>query len=356
MSVTEVALDITSMGLVSSVGHDVVTACAAIRAGISRPAPIPEHPCVDLIEHEATPLVGHPITPITDGFCSGARWLQIAPLAFDDLLAFGQLGREPVYWQRTAIVVLLPSLVGPRFEHDERARLELLTPSFEAAIATRLPAGCAKLLVRGQGRAGLAQLVIEAPQLLRELGVDRLAVVAVDSYLDPFALNWLQTAGRLKDDFTPTGLVPGEAAAALMLEPAGRHQARARARLVLAGVATAPGFEAEQQLERGRALAGLLRPALTQRTAAIYSDLNGETWRAEAHGYCLGQLGSGVLARVEMRHPASEVGDVGAASLAMQCTLAAREIERGGWASIVTSAGDENGQLGVLNVHTAGDT
>jgi len=326
MRVAEIDLDVTSMGLVCSVGHDVVTACAAIRAGISRPAPIPEHPVVDLATHESVPLLGHPVTSLADGFCSGARWLQLAPLAFDDLIRTGQLPHDPGFWTQTAVVVLLPNLEEPRFEHDDRALLQLLRGPFVDAIASRLPQKTARVSVVARGHAGFAELLLDTPDLLRRGGLDRVIIVAVDSYVEPFSIAWLAGEGRLKTDFDPVGLMPGEAAAALMLEPPGRS--RALAQLRCAGVAPIPNTEAVDPQRRGQALASLLR-ASNATGLRLFGDLNGESQRSEAFGYCLNALADSNILEGPVESIVGETGDTGAAQPWLMLAFAAWLRSRG---------------------------
>lgn len=77
-----------------SVGAVEDAACAAIRAGISRPAPLDEAEVLGLDSATTVPLTGHPITPLTDGFVDVARWVQMAVRAFADLVVTHPPGRR----------------------------------------------------------------------------------------------------------------------------------------------------------------------------------------------------------------------------------------------------------------------
>lgn len=57
MGTTTVELDIMAAGLLTSVGHDVFTACASILAGLSRPQPVEEFKVLELSTAEPVPLV-----------------------------------------------------------------------------------------------------------------------------------------------------------------------------------------------------------------------------------------------------------------------------------------------------------
>ncbi len=111
---------------------------------------------------------------------------------------------------------------------------------------------------------------------------------AVDRTLT-FALNWLGETGRLKGDLNPIGLAAGEAAAAVLLEPSQRADQRTTIAHII-GVATgkdAPIGEGDVAPLRGRVLAEVLQPLLTNETADLYLDLNGEAWRAQEYGHAL---------------------------------------------------------------------
>lgn len=348
MRVAELALDMTSMGLVCSVGHDVVTACAAIRAGISRPAPIFEHPVLDLISHESVPLIGHPVTPLTDGFCSSARWLRLASYAFDDLLRAGELGVDARDWSKTLIVVLLPDLGELRFAPDRYADLARIHAAFVDMIGSRSPQQAAGVEVRAAGHAGFAELLLDTPALLREWQVERLVVLATDSYIEPYTLTWLASLGRLKTDTNPVGLMPGEAAAAMVLEPGGSKAGR-RPQITGAGVARFESTVAEDPYQPGRVLADITRPLL-RGPPNLLVDLNGEVRRAEGHGYFIERLEAEAL-EVRASHAlAGELGELGSVHDAVALVYAARCLERriGEGATTIASLGNQSARCVTL--------
>src|SRR6185436_14582460 len=73
---------VTSLGANTSLGN-VVVACAAARAGLTRPASV-DREVVDA-EEGSVPLNGHPISTVA-GFKSEARLLALALPALRDLL------------------------------------------------------------------------------------------------------------------------------------------------------------------------------------------------------------------------------------------------------------------------------
>ena len=76
-------LNVTGIGMVSSLGLDVVTSCAAARAGIVRAQEL-DVQIVDRETQDLVPVVGH-VIPLTQGFTHTGRLLRIAQLALADL-------------------------------------------------------------------------------------------------------------------------------------------------------------------------------------------------------------------------------------------------------------------------------
>lgn len=361
MTATAVAVNlaITAAGLLTSVGYDARTACAAIWAGIRRPAPITEVKVLDLASATAVPLTGHPVSPLTDGFVGTARWLQLAPRALANLVTVGSLPppNDVAFWRRCALLVAVPELESDRFLFDERTSPAKIAETFMAPLRRHLPAALPPehVILQPHDRMTLPRALQQSAELMRRMGVDRLVVLAVDSLVDPFALHWLGEAGRLKSDLNPVGLMPGECGAALLLEAERRgvHDERtAWAVVTTAATASDAAFDDRDAPPRGRALAQALAPALEGGVVDVFSDLNGEAWRAREYGTALVHLGGVAL---EEHHAAAEVGDVGAASSVLNTVLAARSLQRGYARAdrVAVSISSDDGRVGALGLRRA---
>lgn len=344
MKIHTLELGITGIGMVTSVGHDARTACAAIRAGISRPSPLHEHMTTSIADHESVPLIGHPIVPLTNGFLSVGRWLQLCHHALRDLLGplDSQTAAATPSLGRTAIYVWLPDLDSPRFEYDDGVRPQRIPQAFVAPLlaATGIADDLGLVEIRAYGRAGFAALLVEAEHALRS-GAARVVILAVDSYVDAHALLWLDEAERLKYDNNPVGLVPGEAAVAVCLELCGReHPERRMARITQAG---AVDSEPDHVADR-RGLGKVLAAMLDEHVSGLYTDLNGEAWRALAHGFALTQLPAQLASSLAVHHVAGELGDTGEVSALLNLALVARSLQRGyarGRAALVVANADD---------------
>ena len=78
-------MDVIATALVSAIGYDAPTVCAAVRAGVTRAGPLP----FVTLENDESPgvAVGHAARLLTDGFEGDARLVRLLSGAFVDLLA-----------------------------------------------------------------------------------------------------------------------------------------------------------------------------------------------------------------------------------------------------------------------------
>ncbi|MBE4750961.1 hypothetical protein G4177_22575 [Corallococcus sp. ZKHCc1 1396] len=338
---------ISSLGLVTAVGDDVISSAAALRAGIVRVRPI-EGPGVYGDEEEA-PLMGSPVWPLTEGFIQTAAWIRLAQVAVEDVILFGQL--PPAgdgFWGETGLVWALPELGEQRFGWPGPETALALQRSCGDLLRklTGLPRGAvADEFILG-GHAATALGLQRASRLLSERRCARVLLIAVDSWLDAISLQWLSDERRLHSEELPTGLRPGEAAACLLVEEestALRRNATVAARLVGVEVARPSTVIDPDDAIRWRTgavpeMAGHLdatvRSAVGRMTTGgtfsgdLVVDLNGESWRANAWGHARVRLAP-VLESIREVVPATSLGDVGAASGALGVCIAARSWARG---------------------------
>jgi len=348
-------LAMTGLGLMSSIGYGAVPACAALRAGVSRPAPVAWQG-VDADAPEAYRVTGHPVRSLA-GLPLLSRLVRLGAWALEDVLDSSGLKRaSPEAWSGT---VLLPCLSPSRTEEAGH---------FDAWLAAQLPGrlmrqGLAGVPVRWhapqwRGHAAALAGVSEAARLLEAGAAERVVVLGVDSLVASEALAWLAGRRWLKTPDWPVGLMPGEAAAAVLLETergARRRGAPVHGYVEAVAVDAALGAEARGPPALGRRLAELLLgvwPAGVE-VGDVYGDLNGQTHRAEAWGHvCVHVRAARPGASAALHLPASCLGDTGAASGAVALCAAARAFARGyarGGSALVFSQGDA-GHLGAARV------
>lgn len=318
-------LQITGIGAVTPVGLSAEATCAALRAGLPR-----------MIAFEG--------------------WDDDGPAPDPDLIA----GRVALEWLRGTAVAEWPGherwnlkLPQPQLliEPADERLAALAAPAAEEALAQAgRPAGRVGLylglddadsgkalaasladslglsfeVVRGDrsGRAAGLAALHRAARHLREDRVDVALVGAVDSRLRRKALAAMKEEGRLRGPKNPAGVIPGEAAAFVVLQPEGAG--RALATLDGTGVAE----EATAGTDEGNRAEGLSLALRKAREAApklesrplVVCDLNGERYRTLEWGLVnvrvMGDVRSipGGPASSDLWHPADCIGDTGAAS------------------------------------------
>lgn len=309
---------IVALGARTPVGLNAEATAAAVRAGISR---VREHPVFFDAMGETLSCGWDPLLdPEQEG---AARIAELARAAFSEVVA--KLG--PTLPRGCPLILVLPER-RPGLEGDEEA---------ETLATIRSFIGDFRLEVGPRGHVGALSALQRAQELLRQ-GAPTVVVLAADSYLDQETLHWLNDNNRLPGSAVRGACPPGEAAVALALSsaPPPRVPGASRMMVLLRGIGTAQ----EARLDTPE---GMLGEGLTQalRMAAadlrlpdesvddLYGDVNGERSRTEDWGFAC--LRFPELYRMDSEHHlvVSSMGDVGAATGALGCLLAARSWERG---------------------------
>ncbi|MCY1080164.1 hypothetical protein [Archangium lansingense] len=192
------------------------------------------------------------------------------------------------------------------------------------------------LKVLHRGHVGCAAALELARQWI-DGGLDRVVVLAIDSYLDPFTLEWLEQRRRLKTSERPVGLMPGEAGAAVLVESrssAVRRGTRVQAWIRAVTTGQEPRHLFQDKPNSGEALATVTAACLdaaasnTPFRGDVVVDLNGEEWRAREWGNARVRIAPRLDGALKWVLPAASIGDVGAASGAVGLCVAIRSLVR----------------------------
>lgn len=317
---------ITSFGANTSLGASA-GACAAMRAGLVRPAPLTS--MMFDTEEGDVPVTGHPV-PTARGFVGEARLLSLCLPALRDLASAAGLASTP----HLALSMSLPDL-GERAAAARAPRppeLRLLDRVVEASGLT-IPADVRLAFLAGPAGFGLA--VQAALGLIGQGRAEACVVGGVDSLCDDLAVGALAVDDHLKSGDNPVGMQPGEAAAFLLLEAPGPARRRKATPLAHVEVAVAQDPRSREEAPLGQGLYEAIRQAADGSLPAgggwFLLDLNGETRRASDWGHCQQRLARrlpSLLPAIEWT-PATSFGDTGAASGALAAILAVRAIQRG---------------------------
>jgi 3-oxoacyl-[acyl-carrier-protein] synthase-1 len=346
---------IVARSLVSSLGHDVVTACAAARAGITRPSELPTYPVSTSSSALGEGLTVHAVPWLTRGFEGRMRLVRLVEGALRDLRAQA----PDVSWPTasTGVFVSLPdparTLTGIALVSESAARERLaqraqsaeLRPPHDVATAVigsalelcRLDAWLPVLGCAMSGSPGVAEVIALAIDSLLQERVEYALVIAADTFLDEETLSWLDTAERLKTPTRPAGLPPGEAAGCLLLQRAERARAcgtRVWALLERPTLTSEEDCLLEGRYSRGHALAEAIsyadRPH-EQATPWLVTDLDGEGYRAMEWGNAWLHLGARMASYrgLTLWTPAEFFGATGAAAGLVGTCVALAAFARG---------------------------
>lgn len=317
---------VTGLGMVSSLGHGAEQSCASVRARITRFQEDDSFLCqAGPPGWEEEPLVGARIASLDAG---PDRIRGMALAAFQELIQNARLTREE--FAGAGLYLSLPPASRPGPEGRDDAGLPSGTLEGLSAGRER-PAS-----VIAAGHAGSFLAMEQAAAAIREGKRDLCLVAGADSYFEDEILERLDAARRLKSSWNSGGFVPGEGAAAILLEP--RHRAERRRATLLAGVekigtALEANIFGSPSPCRGDGLAQAIATCAAGDGGTgpdwVTCDLNGENDRAMEWGLCQVRL-RGLLAGVRhLWHPADCLGDLGAATGAFLVALVSRAFQRG---------------------------
>jgi 3-oxoacyl-[acyl-carrier-protein] synthase I len=362
-------LVVSAIGMISSLGYDLQTSCAAIRAGLSRAQPVTHFHDFDEEEHETIALTGHAIRGITDGFTSVGRWLQLVRYAFEDMVRQGNLPshEDRLFWSRTAAFVVAPSPDQPRFYYDDLFHPDSVNDTYVRPLFAAI--GHPELLNAEHflplDAPGVVIALDQATKIIREGAVERVLIVGADSLLDAMALEGLGEGNALKGLNESTGLVPGEGGVALMVETPGaveRRRGKTYARISAHALEMEDLSENDDKPLRGHALGRAVVNVLGQTgvtggfTGTLLTDLNGEEWRAYEYGMMRSLRERELPEDCGVVSLAGALGDTGAAAGMMGIGYASwalgRNCARTDRILVTTSA--ESGIVGAVIVERAG--
>ncbi|NVJ13520.1 hypothetical protein [Myxococcus sp. AM010] len=342
--VNESRLSLSGLGLITTLGYSVEEACAALRCGMARPAPVEGMTTWDVDVAQDLPLIGHPISVLTDGYQGVGRWFRLGQYALLDLLRYANLDSEDTaFWRACGFVVCLPTLDPERFNfRDDLARA---MPQ-RLLHALRLPVDAQHCVCIEAGPVGPLMALQIARKKFATGSWHRAVILSLDSLVDEASLKWLAAQGRLKTPGHPVGLMGGEAGACILVEAPRQSGSREEAWVDACFVEESPGKHLPA-VHWGQTLAGVIQQALAggTRIGDVFGNLNGEVRRAMAWGTARVRIDEGaLLPSTRETWLATSLGDVGTSAALVAICMATRAYARGyarGDASLVWSLSDE---------------
>jgi 3-oxoacyl-[acyl-carrier-protein] synthase-1 len=344
------AVVITGLGMVTSIGYRAAVATTSARAGLQR--------FVELegaFDRTGEAVVGAPVALLGK---HPTPLIEMMTLAAAE--AFGAAypaADQPPRSLWVSVSVGAPvGAAGPPLGRYPIERLQAALGHVPLDPSSEVRTGC---------HTAVFEALAEGLRRLRGGDAAACVIGGVDSLIRGGRLSPLDARNRLKTADCPHGLVPGEAAAFLVLErepDARRRPAPAWARLGDVGL----GHEANPLGSEQPCLGQGLSEAIRQATRAhgeqprpllgILCDLNGEPYRANEWG--LARSRALRWAReVKVWHPADCWGDVGAATGAVLLAFGAAALRQGFAPSpeLLVWAGAEGGQRAAVVLTPASD-
>jgi 3-oxoacyl-[acyl-carrier-protein] synthase I len=306
---------IVGLGARTPVGLTAPFSAAAVRASISRVA---NHPF--MVDGRGNPLRLALDARIDAGAIGVRRMAELARSALVEAI-------EPLPMLTTLDVLLALPEERPGF-----------SPADATAIARQLvvPGISIRVQPAERGHAGAVAALGKATALVAAGRAQVCAVIGVDSYLEPDTIDWLDGSRQIAAEDVRDGFVPGEGAGCVLV--ATRPTAKSLGLPCLAQVlavqtAHEPNVIKGERETLGRGLsqaigtatAGLHLPA--EAIDEVYCDINGERYRTEEWVFTVLRVGA-ALRDTTYQTAVGSWGDVGAASGALLCVLAARAWQR----------------------------
>jgi 3-oxoacyl-[acyl-carrier-protein] synthase I len=339
--------NIVAAGMVTALGLDWQTSCAAARAGISRASPLQHYRVQGENADDVQFVSGHQAELLTQGFEGRTRLLRLLAGALKDLArnASGEL--NSVGWVYLALPDPARTFGNMELIEDEemreQARSRLVDAPWandpgdaedlllESAGMARWPGRLRLAAVSRSGPAGMLDVLQKCMTDIASGHVENAIVGGVDSLLDDETLGWLECTGRLKNPRLAAGLTPGEAAVLFLVGRRETQTALGTIESVAIGTEDRPFQSGQASL--GRGLSGAVsRLAKQERWPGqdhpwVVSDHNGEAYAGGEWGWALQRLAAAKILMQEavLWLPAVWFGDTGTARVpaAVTCALAA---------------------------------
>ncbi|MFO1199070.1 MAG: beta-ketoacyl synthase N-terminal-like domain-containing protein [Burkholderiaceae bacterium] len=339
-----VPVSFRGFGLVTSVGLDAPSTCAAIRAKLQNPVE------TRVIDSRGEWLFGHEV-PLGELHRGRAKLVRMCAMAIGECL-------EKLPPRERAGIPLLLCVA----ERSRPGRLPGLEDELFLEIESALGITFAdQSVVVPQGRLGFASAVDVARQMMLEGTARRVMVAAVDTLMNVATMTAYERAGRLLTAANSNGFLPGEGAGAVLLE----QDASAPA-LVCSGL----GFATERaHIESGEPLradglsrairaalddAGMRYPALDFRV----TDLSGEHYYFKEAALAMSRSLRERKQEMDLWHPAECVGETGAVGGLLAAAVADAACRKGyaPGRSILAHAGNDDGRRAAMVLRYLGES
>ncbi|MEY4561752.1 MAG: hypothetical protein RLZZ618_1029 [Pseudomonadota bacterium] len=298
MTITSLAVRQT--GLVTSVGLDAPSSCAAIRAKLTNPVE------TRFVDGTGNWLMAHEI-PLAEPWRGLDKLARIAAMAIEECL--DSVPRAE--WPRIPLLLCVA-------ERERPGRLDGLDDRLFAAVEDLLKAHfSSSSVIITHGRVSAAVALAAAHKLLDGPDCTQVVVAACDSLLHWPSLSVFESKDRLLTETNSNGFMAGEAAGAVLL---GRPGTGPELRCTSVGFGVEPAPIDSGEPFRGEGLALAIRQALDDSGRKMHemdlriADLSGEQYYFKEAALSLSRTMTQTKEFFDLWHPAESIGETGAAS------------------------------------------
>lgn len=332
------AICIVGSGIISAVGLDAPSSCAAIRCSIDN------FQETRFLDHAREWVLGASVA--LDEPCQGrTKLIRMAARAIGEALQ----SLEGVDSTQ------LPLLLGVA-EEDRPGRLNGLDASLIQAIEQELgicfhPASN----VIARGRVSGAVALLNARKMIAESAHRHVLIAGVDSFLRGATLSAYEQRGRLLTSENSNGFIPGEAAGAIIVSAPVASEVPQLACVGLGFGTEKAVVDADDVPLRADGLTAAVRAALAEAECGIeamdyrLTDLSGEQYYFKEASLALSRNLKVRKEHFHLWHPADCIGECGAAigPILLAVALAASRKQYGDGPNIFCHLGNDAGQRAV---------
>lgn len=331
-------------GLVTSVGLDAASSCAAIRSKLTLPSE------TRFMTADGTWIQGH-VVPLEKAWRGHSKLVRMAAMAIDECLQ--DVARET--WSEIALLLC----VAERERPGRPAGLDdRLFDDIQNALGARFATTSA---VVPHGRVSAVVALASARNLLQQGACRQVVIAAADSLLGGASIQFYQRAARLLTPTQSDGFMPGEAGGAVLID-----LAPVAGDLVCSGV----GFGVESaHLESGEplradGLSAAIRQALMDAGREMQdmdfriTDVSGEQYYFKEAALALSRTMRQRKEAFDIWHPAESIGETGAAA-GLAVLAVANAACRKGYTlgpNILMHLANDSGQRAAGILHSMGST
>ncbi len=344
---------ITGLGMVTSVGHDVKTACASIRAGLKRAVKLDNFYAESKAgygEWEDGLVTGHPVFE-DDYDDTETRLFSLTSMVFEDLYNFS--GDDKALIENTPLFLVLPENYRKKIDEEKFKQ-------YVSDISAEYSFKNVQITIFNEGHAGMIIALSKAVESINNSLFERAIIAGIDSLIGFDDLSLFNSHKRLKTELNSDGFIPGEAASAFLIEKTTTAKKRkATINAVIDVIST--GHEDDHLLSGNYATATGLTNVISAMIlamesekeenellpSAIISDLNGEPYRFEEWSMAQPKVMNKVAGDKEMIFPVKNIGDTGAASSGVSICVAVRTMEKKE-GDILVLASSDSGERGAV--------